>query len=281
MLKSKSTSVAILQPWNWPFAGITLGTLSYLLSRQTGVKASENVLDPPHYPWNHRYPWQAFDHASIRRGFQVYKQVCSTCHSLDRIAYRNLVNTCYTEEEAKAVAAETEFDGFPDAEGEIPKRPGKLTDYMPRPYANENAARFANNGALPPDLSVLIKARERREDYVFSLLTGYRDPPHGVTVRSGLNYNPYFPGGAIAMPRGLIEGMMTFDDGTDATISQMAKDVVTFLTWAAEPEHDDRKRTGLKALTVLTLVAIPTYYFKRLKWSGIKNRVITFTKPKH
>jgi ubiquinol-cytochrome c reductase cytochrome c1 subunit len=237
--------------------------------------ASEG-LEPPHYPWNHRFPWQSFDYASIRRGFLVYRQVCSTCHSLDRIAYRNLVNTCYTEEEVKEIAADRDFMDGPNEEGEMFERPGKLSDYMPRPYPNENSARYANNGAYPQDLSLIVSARARHEDYVFSLLTGYRDPPYGVTLRQGLYYNPYFPGGAIAMPQALIEGAMDFDDGTPSHISQMAKDVATFLAWTSCPEQDERKKLGLKTMFVLSLLIVPTLYWKRLKWSVLKSRVIQF-----
>jgi len=243
--------------------------------------ASSAKIDAPEYPWNHRYPWQAFDHASIRRGFQVYKQVCATCHSLDLVAYRNLVNTCYTEDEAKALAASAEFDEGPDDEGYMFKRPGKLTDYMPRPYENTNQARFANNGALPPDLSCLAKARFGGEDYLFSLLTGYKEPPHGLNLRDGLYFNPYFSGGAIAMPNPLTpdaaEGM-TYDDGTPASITQMAKDVSTFLAWASEPTQDERKRTGVKALFMIGLMALPTFYWKHRIFSSYKTRVIQWSK---
>lgn len=145
---------------------------------------------------------------SLRRGFQVYREVCSACHSLDRIAWRNLVGVTHTVDEVKAMAEEIEYeDEEPDEQGNIVKRPGKLSDYMPRPYPNENAARSGNAGALPPDLSLMVKARHGGADYVFSLLTGYPDePPPGVHLLEGLNYNPYFPGGAIAMARVLFDG---------------------------------------------------------------------------
>jgi len=239
---------------------------------------ANDSLHPPKYPWNHRFPWQSYDHASIRRGYKVYSQVCASCHSLDRIAYRNLVGTCYTEEEAKELAAERDFLDGPDDQGEMFERPGKLTDYMPRPYPNENAARFANNKAYPPDLSLLTKAREGGENYLFSILTGYRDPPAGIEVKDNLYYNPYFPGGKIAMPQALSDGQLEFEDGTYASISQMSKDVSTFLAWAAEPELDERHKTGLKVLFVLTLMAVPTFYMKRFKWSVLKSRVVAFTK---
>lgn len=145
---------------------------------------------------------------SLRRGFQVYQEVCSACHSLNRIAWRNLVGVTHTVDEVKAMAEEVEYeDEEPDEQGNVIKRPGKLSDYMPKPYPNENAARSGNAGALPPDLSLMVKARHGGADYVFSLLTGYPDePPPGVHMLEGLNYNPYFPGGAIAMARVLFDG---------------------------------------------------------------------------
>lgn len=259
--------------------GVGILAISELtLQDQQTAEASEG-LQPPQYPWSHRFPWQAFDHAGIRRGFQVYKQVCATCHSLDKLAYRHLVNACYTEDEMKAIAAETDVQDGPDAEGEMFTRPGKLSDWFPKPYANENAARFANNGAKPPDLSLMVKAREKHEDYVFQLMVGYREPPTGVTVRQGLYYNPYFPGGAIAMPMPLVNDQVQYDDGTKATISQMAKDVTTFLSWAAEPYQDDRRKMGVKLLFFGALVTLPTLYVKRQKWSVFKNRIVQFRDP--
>lgn len=253
-----------------------VGTAGFI-ALNTFASASE-AKEPPHYPWSHRFPWQSFDHASIRRGHQVYNQVCSTCHSLDFVAYRNLVGTCYTEDEVKELAAERDFKDGPNDIGEMFERPGKPSDYLPSPYENEEAARYANNGAYPPDLSLLVKAREHHDDYILAILTGYEEPPANVKLRPGLYYNPYFPGGALAMPPPLSEGSIEYDDGTEATVKQMAKDVTTFLAWAAEPEHDDRKRMGLRAFTLLTLVGVPMLYYKRQKWSAIKSRVVSFTK---
>jgi len=258
-------------------AGIAV-TSAAVFAKNNVALASDDAKAPPHYPWTHRFPWQSLDHASIRRGHQVYNQVCSTCHSLDLVAYRSLVDTCYTEDEVKEIAAERDFKDGPNDEGEFFERPGKLSDHFPAPYENEKAARFANNGAMPPDLSLITKAREHHEDYVLALLTGYQDPPEGVTLRPGLYYNPYFPGGALAMPPPLTPDSLEYDDGTPATVNQMAKDVTTFLVWAAEPEHDERKRTGIKAMTLLLLAAGPVFYAKRLKWSAIKSRVVVFTK---
>jgi len=248
------------------------------VSQQQQHAVAGEALQPAYYPWSHRYPWQAFDHASIRRGFQVYRQVCASCHSVHQLAYRNLVNSCYTEEEVKQIAAEADIEDGPNKEGENFTRPGKLSDRLPKPYANEAAARYTNNGALPPDLSLIIKARERHADYLFSLLTGYKNPPAGFELKEGAYYNPYFPGGALAMPPGLTDGQLTFDDGTYASISQMSKDVATFLSWVAEPEHDTRKEMGMKAILVLSLAAIPTFYWKRLVFTSMKTKVVSFRK---
>lgn len=201
---------------------------------------------------------------SLRRGFQVYREVCSSCHSLHRIPYRTLVGNLMTTDEAKALAEEAEYDTEPNDEGELEKRPGKLSDYIPSPYPNDEAARAANNGALPPDLSLMVKARHGGCNYIFSLLTGYpEDPPAGATVPSGLNFNPYFPGTGIGMARVLYDGLVEYEDKTPATTSQMAKDVVEFLNWAAEPEADERKKMGWKVLSVLTILTAMSIWVKR------------------
>ena len=160
----------------------------------------------------------------------------------------------------------------PDDTGEMFERPGKLSDKLPSPYANEEGARYANNGAYPPDLSLITKARHDGQNYVFSLLLGYREAPAGISIREGLHYNPYFPGGAIAMPKMLVDGGVEYDDGVPATETQMAKDVTTFLAWAAEPEADERKLMGAKFIFALSLVAVQAVYYKRWIWSPIKAR---------
>jgi len=273
MNKAKETIVKLLHLGFGSGISLVIGA-SWLINSEPTL--AEEGLHPASFPWNHTKPWQGFDHASIRRGFFVYKQVCATCHSLDRIAWRNLVDVCMTEEEAKKLASEVEYKDGPNQEGDMFERPGKLSDYMARPYPNEQAARFANNGAYPPDLSLVVKARERREDYLFSILVGYRDAPAGINLRQGLYYNPYFPGGAIAMAPPLSNGQVDYDDGTENNISQMAKDVTTFLAWAAEPEMDVRKKTGVKVVLLLGIMGGFTLYWKRLKWSVVKNRVLRF-----
>ncbi|XP_073045435.1 cytochrome c1-2, heme protein, mitochondrial [Primulina eburnea] len=250
-------------------AGVS-GLLSF--ATMSACDEAEHGLEPPSYPWPHKGILSSYDHASIRRGHQVYQQVCASCHSMSLISYRDLVGVAYTEEETKAMAAEIEVVDGPNDEGEMFTRPGKLSDRFPQPYANEQAARFANGGAYPPDLSLITKARHDGQNYAFALLTGYRDPPAGVSIREGLHYNPYFPGGAIAMPKMLNDGAVEYEDGTPATEAQMGKDVVTFLSWAAEPEMEERKLMGFKWIFVLSLALLQAGYYRRLKWSVLKSR---------
>ncbi|KAL6507272.1 Cliotide T12 [Orobanche gracilis] len=225
-------------------AGVT-GLLSF--ATVASCDEAEHGLEAPNYPWPHKGILSSYDHASIRR-------------------------VAYTEEETKAMAAEIEVVDGPNDEGEMFTRPGKLSDRFPQPYANEQAARFANGGAYPPDLSLITKARHNGQNYAFALLTGYRDPPAGVSIREGLHYNPYFPGGAIAMPKMLNDGAVEYEDGTPATEAQMGKDVVTFLSWAAEPEMEERKLMGFKWIFVLSLALLQAGYYRRLRWSVLKSR---------
>ncbi|WOL19097.1 hypothetical protein Cni_G27894 [Canna indica] len=255
---------------------------------------AEHGLPAPSYPWPHDGILSSYDHASIRRGHQVYQQVCASCHSMSLISYRDIVGVAYTEEETKAMAVEIEVVDGPNDEGEMFTHPGKLSDRFPQPYQNEQAARFANGGAYPPDLSLITKVpllllcilvncnfvklsipflgTTQWPELCVALLTGYRDPPAGVMICEGLHHNPYFPGGAIAMPKMLIDGAVEYEDGTPATESQMGKDVVTFLSWAAEPEMEERKLMGFKWIFVLSLALLQAAYYRRLKWSVFKSR---------
>ncbi|XP_072412195.1 cytochrome c1, heme protein, mitochondrial [Chiloscyllium punctatum] len=241
---------------------------------------AELELHPPSYPWNHSGFLSALDHASVRRGYQVYKQVCAACHGMEYVAFRNLVGATHTEEEAKALAEEVEVLDGPDENGEMFTRPGKLSDYFPQPYPNSEAARAANNGSLPPDLTHIANARHGGEDYIFTLLTGYCDPPAGISLREGLYYNPYFPGQAIGMAPPIYDEAVEYEDGTPASMSQIAKDVCTFLRWTAEPEHDQRKRMGLKVLMFSAVFWPLLYYLKRHRWSVLKSRKIAYRPPK-
>ena len=224
------------------------------------------------YGWSHHGALQSFDHASIRRGFQVYRQVCASCHSVDKVAFRSFVGVTHTEQEIKAVAESYEVTDGPNDIGEMYVRPGKLSDKIPGPYKNEEEARAANNGAYPPDLSLVVKARHYGIDYIVALLTGYVEAPFGKAMLPGLHYNPYFPGGAIAMAKQLVDGQVEYEDGTPATESQMAKDVACFLAWAAEPEHDERKLSGFKFVVAIGVAVVLLGFYKRFRWSPVKTR---------
>ncbi|ODM15338.1 hypothetical protein SI65_09279 [Aspergillus cristatus] len=259
----------------------TIGSAAYLYGQEAfAMTPAEEGLHATQYPWEHERWVKTFDHQALRRGFQVYREVCASCHSLTRVPWRSFVGVMHTVDEMKAFAEEHEYDTEPNDQGEIEKRPGKLSDYIPPPYKNEEAARANNAGALPPDLSLIVKGRHGGCNYIFSLLTGYPDePPAGASVQEGMNFNPYFPGTAIGMARVLFDGLVEYEDGTPATTSQMAKDVVEFLNWAAEPEMDDRKKMGVKAITLLTGLFALSVWVKRYKWSAIKTRKIMYSPP--
>ncbi|XP_055840428.1 cytochrome c1, heme protein, mitochondrial [Episyrphus balteatus] len=262
-------------------AGIVTGGIGALIyALEQSVQASGTEVHPPSMPWSHKGVISSLDHASVRRGYEVYKQVCSACHSLRFIAYRNLVGVTHTEAEAKAEAEGIMVKDGPDDAGNYFERPGKLSDYIPGPYPNEEAARAANNGAYPPDLSYIVSARHGGEDYIFSLLTGYHEAPAGVVLREGQYFNPYFAGGAIGMGQVLYNEVIEYQDGTPATASQLAKDVATFLKWTSEPEHDERKRMVIKAFGIFTFLIVISYYIKRHQWSSIKSRKIVFAPKK-
>lgn len=256
-------------------AAATAKTLS-TSSIHVAYADDDDALHPPRIHWPHSSPLSSFDAASIRRGYHVYANVCASCHSLSRIAFRNLVGVAFTEDEVKEIVEDMEVEDGPNEEGAMFSRPGRLTDAMPSPYPNDDAARYANNGALPPDLSLIVKARHGGGDYLWALLTGYRDPPQGINVRDGLHYNPYFAGGQIAMARALYDDAVEYEDGTEATTSQLAKDVTTFLAWASEPEHDERKKMGLEFMGGMAILVVFMLYTKRFKWSLIKSRRLEF-----
>jgi len=196
---------------------------------------------------------------------------------MELIHYRDLVGTSHTLDQAKALAASYEVWDGPNDTGDMFERPAKLADHFNSPYTNDALARYANGGALPPDLSCIAKARPAGADYVFSLLTGYKEkPPAGVSLREGLYYNPYFPGGAISMAPPLQDDGVEFEDGTVATKTQMAKDVCTFLQFCSEPEQDDRKKMGLKMCATTVLMLAGAGYYKRFKWNMLKSRRITW-----
>ncbi|MFM7689467.1 MAG: cytochrome c1 [Alphaproteobacteria bacterium] len=212
-----------------------------------------------------------YDRASAQRGFQVYKEVCAACHSMRLLSYRNLRDLGLTEAQVAAIASQFEIKDGPNDEGQMFERPGRPADRFRSPFANDAAARAANNGALPPDLSVMTKARAGGADYLFALLTGYEDPPPGVTVMDGMHFNRYYPGHQIAMGAPLNPDQVDYADGTSATVEQMAHDVSTFLQWAAEPELEQRRALGVKIIIFLTILAGLTYAVKRKIWADVEH----------
>merc|ERR1711902_211933 len=286
---SKETLTTVIMAAAWGLGKKVLATAAGM--GMTGGAATLYALDKDvkadltlhvdKLPFSHNGPLDSFDHGSIRRGYQVYKQVCSACHSMRLIAYRHLVNVAYTEDEMKADAAESMFKDGPDENGDMFDRPGKLSDYLPRPYPNDEAAAAGNNGAIPPDLSYIALARHGNESYVYQLLTSYCDPPAGIELREGQNFNPYFPGGAIGMAAPLYNEIIEYDDGTPATLSQLSKDVCTFLAWSASPEHDMRKKLWLKATTTLSILVGLSIYWKRYRWSNLKSQKLVYVPKKY
>jgi len=219
--------------------------------------------------WSFNGVFGAFDKGALQRGFQVYQEVCAGCHGLEYIAFRNLTELGLSEDQVKAIAAEFEVEDGPDDEGEMFTRPAILSDILPAPFANDNAARASNNGALPPDLSLMAKARTGGPDYLHALLTGYEDAPDDVVLNEGMSYNLYFRGNQIAMPPPLDDDAVEYTDGTAATVEQMSADVSHFLMWAAEPKLEVRKRMGLKVMLFLLVLTALLYASKRKVWSRI------------
>jgi ubiquinol-cytochrome c reductase cytochrome b/c1 subunit len=250
---------------------------------------AEEQVTPPSLKWSFSGPFGKYDRGSLQRGLKVYKEVCSACHSLSYIAFRNLGDPGgpgYSEAQVAALASEYKIKDGPNDQGEMFERPGRPADYFPAPFPNEQAARAANGGAAPPDLSLIAKARsyergfpwfifdfftqfqEQGPNYVAAILEGFEDkPPAGVTVPDGSYYNKYFPGHSIKMPKPLSDGQVTFDDGAPATLPQYAKDVTTFLMWAAEPKMEARKQLGFQVFVFLIIFAFMMYFTKKKVWA--------------
>ena len=226
--------------------------------------------------WSFKGLFGKFDRAALQRGYHVYTEVCSSCHSMKYLSYRNLAQEGgpeFTEAEAKAIAASFEVTDGPNSDGEMFMRPGKLSDKFVMPYENVKAAQAANGGAYPPDMSVLVKARGGGVDYIYSLLQGYEDPPAGVTLDDGVYYNKYMYGNKIKMSNQLSDGLIEYSDGTTATVEQMSKDVTTFLMWAAEPHLESRHQMGFKAIIYLIILTILVYFSMKRIWSRIETKV--------
>ena len=226
--------------------------------------------------WSFKGLFGKFDRGSLQRGYQVYNEVCASCHSLKYVSYRNLAEKGGPEfsiEQAKAIAGNFEVTDGPNDDGDMFERPAKLSDKFVMPYENDKAAQAANGGAYPPDMSVLVKARSGGVDYIYSVLLGYEDPPSDIILDDGVYYNRYMYGNKIKMPKPLEEGAVEYNDGTTATEEQMAKDVTAFLMWTAEPALEARHKMGFKAIIYLLILTILVYLSMKKIWSRIDTEV--------
>jgi cytochrome c1 len=262
---------------------------SFALPFVTAASAQEAEA-PPRQHWSFHGPFGTYDTAQLQRGFKIYREVCSNCHSLKLLAFRNLADPggpSFSEAQAASIASEYQVNDGPNDKGEMFQRPGKLADHFPPPFANDQAARAAMGGGLPPDMSVLAKARgyeagfpwfivdaftqyqEDGPDYIHAILIGYEKPPADAALPPGSQYNKYFPGHAIAMPPPLSDGQVEYTDGTPTTVDQYAKDVAAFLMWAAEPKLDERKRVGFQVFVFLIVLSGLLYFTKKKVWYDV------------
>ena len=260
------------------------------LSASSAFAASEYPVNKPReVDWSFSGPFGKWDLGQLQRGYKIYEEVCASCHSIELLSFRNLQDIGFSEAEVKAIAAEFEVTDGPDAEGEMFERAAKPSDRIPGPYANSAEAAYANNGAVPPDFSLLAKARapergfptfvfdifttyaENGSDYIYSLLTGYKDAPEGTEIAEGTHYNPYFIAGkALAMGPPLDDDSVDYDDGTPQTLDQHAKDITAFMTWAAEPYLIERKQLGFKVIIFLLILSMLLYLTKKQVFAALK-----------
>jgi len=250
---------------------IFISTVSFL------VYAEEMNTDYAKTNWSFKGIFGTFDRASLQRGYQVYQEVCSACHSVQHLSYRNLSEKGGPEfsiEETKAIAAQFEVMDGPNSDGEMFMRPGRLSDKFVKPYPNVEASKTANGGAYPPDMSVLVKARKGGADYIYSLLLGYEEAPTGFELDEEVYYNKYMSGNKIKMTAPLSDGLVEYSDGTQATTAQMAKDVTTFLVWASEPHLESQHRMGFKAIIYLIILLTLAYMSKQKVWSRFGSKQV-------
>ena len=248
-------------------------TSSFFLSKVNAAGEKQELLK---VDWTFKSFFGKFDRASLQRGYQVYSEVCASCHSLKHLSYRNLAEKGgpeFTELEAKAIASNFEVTDGPNSEGEMFDRPAKLSDKFVMPYANVQEAIAANGGAYPPDMSVLVKARGGGANYIYSVLMGYEDPPAGMELDDGVYYNKYMYGNKIKMASPLDDDIVEYADGTKATVDQMAKDITTFLQWTAEPHLESRHKMGFRVIIYLTVLTILVYFSMKKIWSRIETKV--------
>ncbi|UDL93039.1 cytochrome c1 [Lichenihabitans sp. PAMC28606] len=264
-------------------AGLLVGALPALAQEaETPTPAKQS--------WSFGGPFGKFDPAQLQRGYQVYREVCSNCHSMHYMSFRNLSQPggpAFSDSQVKALASTFKVQDGPNDAGDMFDRPGRPSDPFPLPFPNEQAARAANGGALPPDMSVLAKARETSQgwygflltpftqyqeegvDYIVGILNGYDEPPKDYVLPAGKYYNTYFPNHAISMPKPLSDGQVDYTDGSPKTVAQYSHDMAAFLMWTAEPKLDQRKSTGLTVIVFLAVFAGLLYAIKRRIWAGL------------
>lgn len=268
----------------------TLALAFVCMALATGVALAAETEAPPRQKWSFAGPLGTYDQGQLQRGFKIYREVCQNCHSLKLVAFRTLAEAGgpgYSAAQAAAVAAEYKVKDGPNDQGEMFERAGRVGDYFPAPFPNDQAARAANGGALPPDLSVMAKARsyergfpwfvldmftqyqEAGPDYIAAIINGYEIPPQGFKLPPGAQYNKYFPGHAIGMPKPLDPGQVEYTDGTPSTVEQYGRDVAAFLMWTAEPSLDARKRLGLQVMLFLIVFAGLLYFTKKRVWHDV------------
>ena len=233
------------------------------------VLASGSGNDLPKHNWSFKGLTGTFDKSSVQRGFKVYREVCSGCHSMSLLYYRDLIDIGFSDEEVKAIAAEYTIIDGPNEEGEMFERPAKPSDRFVPPFSNEQEARISNNGSYPPDLSVITKAKKHGPDYIFNLLLGYTEPPVDFELGEGMYYNKWKEGHQISMAQPLDEDYVDYDDGTENNLPQLAEDITTFLVWSAEPELETRKKLGIKVILFFIVLGSIVFIVKNRLWREI------------
>jgi len=274
MLKKKNLTIRMKNFFKPIFIIFIVFILTAFFSFKVFSSENENKLLSTN--WSFKGFTGKFDRASLQRGYQVYTEVCASCHSMKLLSYRNLGEEGgpeFSKDQVKAIASSFEVTDGPNNDGEMFTRPAKPSDNFVKPYQNVQEATVSNGGAYPPDMSVLVKARSGGANYIYSLLLGYDEPPSNIQLDDGVYYNTYMPGNKIMMPNPLSEGLVEFNDGTQATNEQMAKDVVTFLAWAAEPHLEARHRIGFKAIIYLIILTLLAYLSMRRLWSRIEPKI--------
>ncbi len=245
---------------------------SFFLFSNSLQSAESLIKKMPKNEWSFQGFTGTFDRAAVQRGFKVYREVCSGCHSMNLLYYRDLIDIGFSEEEVKAIASEYDVLDGPNDEGEMFERPARPSDKFVDPFLNEQEARLSNNGAYPPDLSVITKARKYGVDYIYNLLMGYQEPPEGTIIGDGMYFNKWVEGNQIAMAQPLDDEYVDYDDGTENNLAQLSKDVTVFLAWSAEPELEVRKQLGIKVILFFVIIGFLFYLAKLRLWRNLNSR---------